>query len=359
MTEPSASSPVWLTRALLGCLLGTLVLLCAVILRPFVIALVWAAILAYVTWPLLLRMRGLCRQRHTLAAAGLTLLVALGLIGPFSWLAFLLQDQLADAYQAAIAYCASPEHALPAFVKRIPWVGEAIERALQRYSADPALLRQFLIDWAQRSHAELLGLVGDVGRNLGKLLTTLVTLFFLYRDADRLLQQARGISHYFFGERLSPYLQAAGAMTRAVVYGLLATAIAQGTLAGVGYWAAGVEAPALLAAVTALVALIPFGAPVVWGSIGIWLLFDGHVGAGIGLLLWGALVVSWVDNLVRPLVISGATRAPFLLVLFGVLGGLTAFGLVGLFVGPVVLAVALAVWRQWIDKHAADRPLAS
>lgn len=141
MTEPSASSPMWLTRALLGCLLGALVLLCAVILKPFVIALVWAAILAYLTWPLLLRVRGLCRQRHTLAAAGLTPLVALGLIGPFSWLAVLLQDQLADAYQAAIVYGAASEHALPAFVKKVPWVGEAIERTFQRYAADPTLLR--------------------------------------------------------------------------------------------------------------------------------------------------------------------------------------------------------------------------
>ena len=108
------------------------------------------------------------------------------------------------------------------------------------------------------------------------------------------------------------------------------------------------QAPVLLAAATAMIALVPFGAPLIWGSVGIWLLITGHTGAGIGLLLWGALAVSWIDNLIRPLVISNQTRIPFLLVLFGVLGGITAFGLVGLFVGPVILAVLMAVWREWL-----------
>ena len=130
----------------------------------------------------------------------------------------------------------------------------------------------------------------------------------------------------------------------------IATALGQGLVAGLGYWWAGLPAPVLLGAVTALIAMIPFGTPFAWGSLGVWLLVSGDTAAGIGLLLWGTLVVSWVDNLVRPLVISNATQIPFLLVMFGVLGGLAAFGLVGLFLGPVVLAVLMAVWREWIEE---------
>ena len=100
--------------------------------------------------------------------------------------------------------------------------------------------------------------------------------------------------------------------------------------------------------------LIPFGTPLVWGSIGVWLLLTGKTAAGIGLLVWGAVVVSWVDNLIRPIVISSATQIPFLLVMFGVLGGLSAFGMVGLFLGPVILAVLMAVWRQWLDAEKAE-----
>jgi predicted PurR-regulated permease PerM len=154
----------------------------------------------------------------------------------------------------------------------------------------------------------------------------------------------------FVGARVERYLSAAGATTKAVVYGLILTALAQGTLAGLGYWMAGVHAPVLLAVLTAVIALVPFGAPLVWGSLGVWLLLTGHSAAGLGLLLWGMLVVSWIDKLVRPMVISSASHVPFLLVMFGVLGGVAAFGLIGLFVGPVVLAIVMALWREWLER---------
>lgn len=363
-TEPSRgpvtrSSSSAFTRILLVCLLGALTLLCVVILRPFLTALVWAVVLAYVTWPSHIRVRQLCRHRSTLAAALLTFLVAFSLIGPFCWLALLLQDQVADTYQALLTCRAEGGAVLPAFLRKIPWLGDVVQRTFERYAADPLLIRQLLIDWAQRSRAELLGVIGDAGRNFAKLLITVVTVFFLYRDGDHLVQQASRVVSRFFGDRLSQYFHAAGAMTRAVVYGLLATALAQGALAGLGYWVAGLQAPILLAVLTALLALIPFGAPIIWGSTGVWLLLDGHVAAGIALLLWGALVVSSVDNVIRPLVISGATRVPFLLVMLGVLGGLAAFGLVGLFVGPVALAVGTAVWREWLEKHTDYPPPSS
>ena len=184
----------------------------------------------------------------------------------------------------------------------------------------------------------------------------LLTAFFLFRDGDRLLDELRGMLHGMLGDRVQAHFAAVGDTTRAVVYGLLLAAIAQGLLAGLGYWAAGVSVPAFWGAATALVALIPFGAPLVWGSIGVWLLLRGEVGAGIGLLSWGVLVISWIDNLVRPLVISGVAKIPFLLVLFG---GLAAFGLVGLFVGPVVLAILLALWREWAAGNEHHRALRS
>ena len=138
-----------------------------------------------------------------------------------------------------------------------------------------------------------------------------------------------------------------------MVYAIVLAALVQGVFAGLGYWIVGVGPPVLLGAVTAMIALIPFGAPLIWGSLSVWLLLTGKIADGVTLLLWGLLVVSWVDNIVRPLVISNATRMPFLLVVFGVLGGVLAFGLVGLFIGPVVLAVAMALWREWQEHRPA------
>jgi P-type Ca2+ transporter type 2C len=127
--------------------------------------------------------------------------------------------------------------------------------------------------------------------------------------------------------------------------------LGQGLLAGFGYAAAGVKAPVLFAAVTSLLALVPMGATLVWMPLSLGLILTDQYWPGIGLLLWGVLVVSTVDNVIRPLVISGASKVPFLVVMFGVLGGLTAFGAVGLFLGPVILAVLLSVWQAWVKQQ--------
>ena len=199
------------------------------------------------------------------------------------------------------------------------------------------------------------GFVGGVGRNVVKLVIALLSLYFMFRDGHVLAAQSiRGL-HQFLGSRVDHYLVAIGDTVKAVVYGLLLAALAQGTLAGVGYWFAGLEAPVFLAALTFLVALIPFVVPFMWGGASLWLLVNGETGAALGLFVWGVTAVSWIDNIVRPLVISGATQIPFLMVMFGVLGGLTAFGLVGLFIGPVILAVLVAVWREWLAERAEDQ----
>lgn len=193
-------------------------------------------------------------------------------------------------------------------------------------------------------------MIGGVGRNIAKLFIAMLSLFFMYRDGESFAAQVVRVLENSLGERVHGYMLAISQTVRAVVYGLLAAAIAQGTIAGVGYWVAGLKAPIALGAITMLAALVPFMTPVVWVGASVWLVITGHTVAGTGLFLWGLLAISWIDNIVRPLVISNATRIPFLLVLFGVLGGVVAFGLVGLFVGPVILAVLMAVWREWMAE---------
>jgi predicted PurR-regulated permease PerM len=137
-------------------------------------------------------------------------------------------------------------------------------------------------------------------------------------------------------------------MTRAVVYGLLVTALAQGVIAGIGYQIFGLEAPALLGALTGLLSTAPLlGTAFVWVPLGVGLVLAGHTLKGVLLLAWGFLLVHPTDNVLRPLLISSVTRVPFLLVMFGAIGGLIAFGLVGVFVGPVLLGVASSVWLEW------------
>lgn len=346
--EPRPPSLV-VRRILLGALLGALALFCVVVIGPLIVPITWAAILAYTSWPAYRFLRRACGERRQVAALLMTLLVAVTLIVPMCWIAVLLQDEVTTSRQALLAYRTGGPSALPAFLASLPWLGDKIQPAFDRYATDPLMIRQLLLDWAEGSRAQLLELAGNVGRNVARLFLTILTMFFFYRDGENLVRQADRVLSRFFGQRLDPYVRAAGGMTRAVIYGLLITALVQGVVGGIGYAIFGVQAPTLFGALTAIASVIPLvGTLLVWGPVGLWLIATGHLWTGLGLLAWGALLVHPADNLLRPLIISSATRIPFLLILFGVLGGLAAFGLVGLFVGPVALTVATAVWREWL-----------
>jgi predicted PurR-regulated permease PerM len=317
------------------------------VLSPFLASLAWAGILAYVTWPLHQR---LCRRlpgRDKLAALLMTLGVAATLLLPMVWVLITL---VADLAAASATFKQLSTHGLPPLPSGVSaWPGgEWIAAQYLRVQADPAWVRAQIAALNLNDIASLKNLAGDVGRNAAKFGLAVFALFFLYRHGDSVLSQFRGVATRWLGEAARGYIQAVGVTVRAVVFGIVLTALAQGVLAGLGYWVAGIAAPALWGMITALVSLIPFVGPVVWIGLSLGLLAHGETEAALGLFLWGALVVSWVDNLIRPLVISGPTRIPFLLVFLGVLGGLNAFGLIGLFLGPVLLAVSLAIWREWL-----------
>jgi predicted PurR-regulated permease PerM len=183
-----------------------------------------------------------------------------------------------------------------------------------------------------------------VGRTIAEIFTVLFTVFFPYRDGDSLLKQVQSVIQRIFGDRLDSYLTTAGAMTRAVLFGFLTTAFAQGLIAGIGYAILGVRGAVLLGALTGILSFVPFvGTAIVWGSISASFLISGATWKGIILLAWGFLLVHPTDNLLRPLLISNATHVLFLLVMFSVVGGVTALGLVGVFVGSVTLAIGLAI----------------
>jgi predicted PurR-regulated permease PerM len=317
------------------------------VLSPFLASLAWAGILAYATWPLHQWLRERLPGRDNLAALLMTLAVAATLLLPLLWVMVMVVEDVAVASATLKQLATHGLPPLPAGVRAWPG-GEWIAAQYQRVQADPAWVRAQIDALGLTDFTSLKTLVGGVGRNVAKFGLAVFALFFLYRHGDSVLAQFRGVATRWLGEAARGYIQAVGVTVRAVVFGIVLTALAQGLLAGLGYWVAGVSAPALWGMVTALVSLIPFVGPVVWIGLSLGLLAHGETQAALGLFLWGALVVSWVDNLIRPLVISGPTRIPFLLVFLGVLGGLNAFGLIGLFLGPVLLAVSVAIWREWL-----------
>ena len=345
----------WFRRLLVAGLILGILLLTFTVLQPFIVPLIWGGILAYVSWPLNQRMLGAVRGRAGLAALFTSLIVTLIIIVPLIWLVLAVRSEALSAY-GEVQRVLATHPVLPQALRDLPWIGPWAQDLLNQLSQDPAAIKDQLVLALEQSSVEMSRLIGGVGRNVAKLFFAVLSMFFLLRDGPRLLREARAILEGILGPRVHDYLDAIGSTTQAVVYALILGALAQGAVAGVGYWIFGVKAPVLAGALTVLIALIPFGAPLVWGSLAIWMLVIGNLWSGIGLLVWGALAVSWVDNIVRPLVISNATQMPFLLVVFGVLGGVLAFGLVGLFIGPVLLAVSLAIWREWLEEHQDDLP---
>jgi len=347
----STSAPPVPRRIMLALFLGGILLLGFQVLQPFLVPVAWAGILVYVTWPLYLRLRRRLGGRHTISALVMTLILALVLIMPLVWVLLLLRSELGGAYGRLSAHLSSGHLVLAPELRNVPWLGEELQALFDRLNSNPGAFKAEVQRWSEWLANHAGGVAGGLGRNLTKLGLAIFTAFFFYRDGEAVITQIREVLRQILDERIDHYLEAIGATTRAVVYGIGLTALAQGILAGIGYAVAGVQSPVFFGAVTTLIAFIPFGTPFAWGSISIWLFLDGHTWPAIGLALWGTLVVSWVDNIIRPLVISSATRIPFLLVMFGVLGGLAAFGMIGLFIGPVILAVLLAVWREWLE-HA-------
>lgn len=352
-----AHPPAWLRNGLVALLLGVLLLAGLVVLQPFLTAVAWAAILVYVSWPLYERLLRRFNGRRGWTAFTMTMALALVLVAVPLWLLFMMQREGTVALRDAMALLRAGV-ALPEPLAAIPWLGPWLQERLLLLGGDgEALGRQLAAlgeQWGQWLGARAVGLLGDLGINALRFAIALLTAFFLFRDGEQLFQESRQVLRGLLGDRVQAYFDAVGNTTRAVVYGLLMAALVQGLMAGLGYWAVGISAPVFWGAATAMLALIPFGATLIWVPMALWLLVTGHVAAGIGLMLWGMLAVSWIDNLVRPLIISGVSNVPFVIVLFGVLGGLGAFGLIGLFVGPVILAVLLAVWREWAASEAAE-----
>ncbi|MFB6348246.1 AI-2E family transporter [Moraxella sp. ZJ142] len=345
------SKELILQRLLALTLLTVLVILCLQVVKFFISSAIWAAILTYITFPLYRFFHQKVHLSPTISALIMTVSITLMIGIPLVLGVFFLQQEVVNFYGMAVRRLQAGYVDLPESIKNLPVIGQQIKNALWEINKDPESSMAVVRTWIQ-SHLYYGKIAFDAAlKNFAKLGMALMTMFFFYRDGMSLVKQIRQAMRNIIGDRIDHYIDAIASTTQAVVYGIGLTALAQALLAGIGYAVAGTPNPILLTIITFIVAMIPFGTPFAWGSVALWLLSQGQTTEGIGLGLWGILVISWVDNLIRPIVISGATKIPFIIIFIGVLGGLTAFGFVGLFIGPVVLAIGLAVWREWISQH--------
>lgn len=326
------------------------------VLSGFLTPIIWAAILAMLFFPLYTIVLRWCGGRETVAALTLTLLVTLILVLPTISLSSVITRESASLYSRVSEWVSSGELNESIQRLRASRVGRLLE-SLQGYEIDWSAAARSSVD---ATSAVVVTQVTSVARNIAVFLLDftlmLFTLFFLFRDGHRMYRRLRDLIP------LEPVHQDAifsglYETLSAVTQGMVATALAQGLLTWVALWALGLPYTAFLGVLAGFLSLVPFvGAAGVWIPCMIYLFATGDVVRAIILLAYGSLVISMVDNVLRPLLIGGQTRIPTLFLFFGILGGVQVYGVLGIFLGPVLLAIVFAFARIYQEQFAIPEP---
>jgi predicted PurR-regulated permease PerM len=345
-----------------------LVIGCFVVLRPFVSALLLALILSYSTWPIYAWGEKVLNGRKSLAALLMTLLVAAVLLLPLIVLGSNLAEQVAQASGWIRRMFSDGLPNPPHWVAELPLVGsqlfeywEGLAHNTAKLLGELASLKMvgdvgaYLLpagEWFLRSAAV-------IGQGTLQLALCLFIAFFFYRDGIDGAKRLNSVANRLWGEQALRLLDVAGATVKGVVYGIIGTAIAQSFLTSLGLWLAGVPGALVLGFLTFFMSLTPIGAPLVWFPAAIWLFYTGATGWAVFLLLWGIFVVGGADNFIRPYFISRGSDLPFVLVFLGAFGGVIAFGFLGIFLGPTLLAIGYEIVRDWAWVEPPSTPSSS
>ncbi len=328
-------------------------------LAPFFAPLVWAGILALAFYPLTYRLTALLRGRRALASTLLVLGVVAVVVFPAIYLGSLIVTQTTAAYERVQQMAADGELGRLMAQLRASRPGLLVERMIgplrDKVQVDFAALLVTATNWlSQQIAGQAAVLARNVLFTLIDFTLMLVALFFFFRDGDRMADRVRDLLPMQPTHKQVVFARLYDTLT-AVVQGMILTALAQGTLAGIGYWLiADLPFALFLAFLTGLASFLPLAGPaLVWGGVVIYLFAIGEGGRAIGMALWGGLLVSTVDNFVKTLVIGGRARLPTFLLLFALLGGLKVYGFVGVFLAPVILAILLTFTDIYRELYAA------
>jgi predicted PurR-regulated permease PerM len=335
-----------------------LVVGCFLLLRPILGAILFAGVLSFSTWPLFIRLRHRVGGRSWLAALLLVAAMIVAIAIPLGLAAQGLVVHSADVVEAARNFLDERSSlTLPAFIRDLPLVGPSLDQYWQVLMQSQAEVVALAKRFADPAKALLVAAGTAIGQGLVQILIAIFVAYFFYRDGERvqgLVARAMArLAGADFGSALVVTVQNA---VRGVVYGLLGTAFAQAAVAFVGFLIAGVPGAMVLSALTFVLSLVPMGPVLVWGGAAVWLYVNDGLGWAIFMLVYGTAVISSVDNFVKPILMSRAGGLSMLLVVLGVFGGAVAFGFIGLFVGPALLAVAWSLVQVWLDNPVEAVP---
>ena len=337
-------------------LIGALVLASAWMLRHFIPALCWAVVLAIATssvydrW--VTKFHG--RRREVWAALTFTVIVGVVLVVPLIYGGVAAGREAIALAREVAASAGNGPPPLPAWLLQLPGLSRWVRDLWVQYlgsggvgAASHVHANPTVIEWTR-----VVGM--QVARRIVTLAFTLLTLFFVYLDRDRLSQQVPKMFRRLFGSSVDRLLRRVVSAIRAAVEGIVFVAVGEGAIMCGVYALAGAPHPILSGVITGVFATIPFAAPIVFGTVAVILLVRGAIAAAIAVAAAGTLVLFIADHFVRPVIIGEGAKLPFLWALLAILGGVESFGLVGLFIGPALMAALLSIWRGWVEELPAD-----
>ena len=324
------------------------------ILAPFLDTLGWAGVIGIATYPLYRRLRNRLSGRSTMAASIMTPLVVVTLVVPFILFIFILGGEVSQVYQYLEKATAGGGPDVLGTLSRNPSIHLVLQKIQPLLDMLDIEFSTTLLPALKKFAAFLLGYSTAILKNfflmIIKLVLMVITLFFLYRDGEAFLQRFLSVLPLEEAES-DDLLDTVRRVLSAVIYGILLTCLVQGILGGIGFWFSGLPSPILFGALMAVAALVPvMGTALIWLPGALWLIASGEMMMGIVLLAWGMFVVGMIDNLLRPLFISGRAHLSLFIIALGVLGGVFAFGPLGVVTGPIILALFLAVFEIYARR---------
>jgi predicted PurR-regulated permease PerM len=376
-------------------LIGAIVVGCGFVLRPFVSAILWAAILCFATWPLHELFLKWLHGRRNLAAGLMTAVLFLFLVIPFVLVGLTVTDSIrsvmrqldVDGQREAerldslgqmkkvqpvlngqakttlldpnvqTAKQQSDPNAQaglpppPKWLGHVPWVGGKISQYWLQLKEKAGPMLNSLRPSLEAAGPWLLRRSLDFATGILQLAMSVLIAFFLYRDGEGLVARLREGFQRISGDYAPHLINVVQTTVRSVVYGVLGTALAQGIVAGIGFVIAGTPAPVILALLTFFLSFTPFGPPIVWIGASAWLFVKGRIGWGIFMALYGLFAISSVDNVIKPYIMSRGSKQSLIVTFIGVLGGVAAFGFIGIFLGPTLLAVGLGLTQEILEQR--------
>lgn len=321
----------------------------AITVREFLLPLTWAGVICIATWPVYQRIHRWAWGRSVISASLMVSIITLVIALPVLWLTIALSHEV-ETMSTFMIHAHTHGIPFPIWLDHIPYIGKALKPTWDQTLAQPRGVSELVKSSLHTSVQPLTHVAKAFGSQVAHRIValgfTILSLFFFYKDGDILRHHVQAMGRYFLQDRWPRYSDNVPGAINATVNGLILVGFGIGVIMGVSYAVAGVPAPVLMGVITGILAIIPFAVLIAFSIVAILLLLQAKLITTAVILILGTCVMFIADHFVRPSIIGGATRLPFLAVLFGILGGVKTFGVVGLFLGPMIMVLFITLWHE-------------